>query len=304
MSYQLTLGDLRVQVGRNLGEPEPLGVVSNYPASGTAWQDISRFDDDNTFNGGWIQGYVTPSAVPFEPNNTQRILAWTQGNNTFTLYGPLASLPAPGPGTIYEVHQKLSFQQLRACVNNGIGWCGKYLRNQVRDETQAMQANQYQYTPNYSASATNAFWPGEVVRVDWEYWTGQGTREWIEMKDWYYLDDETLQFPTWVVDGWAPNPLRFTGYGPVTQRIVKDNWEQVIATFDDEFAANMLIWASTAAAWNMLGAQLQANEQSAAKANEQNALQQAQAARETWTRGRAQTGRTRTPMTVGGWSGT
>lgn len=299
MTYSLTQSDLRVAVGRNIGEPEPLGQFTNSPGLTNLAIDINRFDDTNTFNGGYIQD---TSAVGYP---TARINTWDLPTNTFNLYRALqpTSIVLPTIGDIYEVHQKLSFPQFRNCINNGIGWCGKWLRNQVRDETQTLIANQYTYKPNYSASATNAFWPGEVVRVDWEYWLGQQTKTWMELQGWFYLDDETIQFPTWVVDQWAPNPIRFTGYGPVSGFITDDNPARVIGTFDDDFAANMLIWATTAAAWNTLGAQLEANEQSAAKANEQNALQQAQASRSTWERGRAQTGRVRTPVSIGGWQG-
>jgi hypothetical protein len=266
--------------------------------------DTERFDDSNTFNGAFIQDITQAYVVP-NISGIGRVNTWDQGTNTFTLYGPFR-LNAPGAlaNDVYEVHQKVTFEQLGNSVNNGIAICGKWLRNLVRDESQVLVSNQYEVIPNYSAALPNAFFPGEVVRIDFQPDPGQPTSEWSELTGWYYLDDETIQLPTWVVDSFASNSLRFTGYGPVTGYILDANPNTVIGTFDDDFAATMLIWAVTADVWGTLASQLQANEQSAAAANEQRATQKWQAIRETWARGRSQTGRVKTPQTAGGWSGT
>lgn len=276
MSTTLTLTDLRTQIGVQLGESDITGNFTSTP-NGTTLLDNNRYDADNIWQNAFIQD-ISASPYPIT-----RIQAWTQGNTSFTLFKAFGS-GAPANGDSYELHRALSFFELRQVINRGISTCGQGLRTLVRDETQSLIAGQYQYLPNYSAATPNAYFPQGVVKVEVQYYTGLPTAPWLELTDWEYLDDFTLQLTQDSVDAYAGNQLRFTGYGPVTGRITNDNPYDVIGTFDDDFQIEALTWACTYHGWLMLAAKKTTGEGEHETQMSQIAFQNFDAARKQWQR--------------------
>lgn len=274
MSVTITLASLRQEMGISLGEGAVTGTMTATP-SGTTMLDTNRFDPDGYWDGAFVQD-VTASGHPIN-----RVQFWTGGNNTFFMFQGWSGATLNDQ---YELHRLLSFPELRASINRAIAMCGQTIRNVVRDETQTLTAGTYQYTPNYDPSAAHAFFPGQVFRVEIEYETGLPTAPWIETSDWKYLDDQTIQLDLHTVDYYAGNPIRFSGYGPITTRLTSDDPTQTICTLPDEFAAEILIWACVHHAWQILAAKQTAGEQASSKENAQQALQQFSLAVRNWQR--------------------
>jgi hypothetical protein len=274
MSTVLTLAQLRVEIGTDLGETDCTGTITS-PPSGTV-TDNTRWDLDGTWNMGWLQDTTIAGG------SISRIKTWAQSINQFALFNNLSGSAATGD--TYEVHKVLSFEELRRAINRGIATCGQGLRILVRDESQVFVAATYQYKPNYDATQANAFFPGGVMEVHVQWDLGQPTAPWVKLKEWYYLDDETIQFTYQDPDYYAGNPIRFLGYGPISQRITTDNPTYVVGTFDDDYQIEALHYACTHHAWLMAAAKKSSNESQEEMQMAQVALSKYEEARKKWNR--------------------
>lgn len=292
MATTLTLAQLRQEIGANLGEADVTGTITSPPS--TFVIDHNRWDLD----GVWNQGYLQDTTVT--GGSIARISNWTQSVNQFALFSNVSGSSVVGNS--YEVHKVLSFAELRRAINRGITMCGPGLRTLVRDETQTVQPSIYQYTPNYNAATTNAFFPQGVVRVEVQWDLGQPTAPWIQVNNWDYLDDFTIQFSYEDVNFYTGNPLRFTGYGPITNFITSDDPTLVIGTFDDDFLIESLVWASTHHAWLMAASKKSTGENKEELEMSQIAQQQFEESRRKWNRGSIIKRRIIVPTGVG-WTG-
>jgi len=271
------------------------------PATGTFtgvtannFSDSKRTETDGTINSFWIQDTTVSGG------SISRVSSWTQSNAQGTLVVAWPVLPAVGDSYELSVNS-LSFPELRRAINSGIALCGRKLRTLVRDESQSLVSNTYQYTPNYDPASANAFFPRGVDRVSFLWWVGQTTREFTDV-NFSYIDDSTIQLDDFVVDAYAGDTIRFQGMGPLTQRLKTDDPAQTIATFNDEFMIDALVWACVNRAWMIAGAKKSAGESQFELAMAQDALQQHQATMESWRRGPTVKARMDSPIHGGGWT--
>jgi hypothetical protein len=293
MSTILTLSQLRIEIGTDLGETDCTGTITS-PPGGTI-TDNQRWDLDGTWNMGWLQDLTVPGG------SIVRIKTWSQSINQFALFNNPNPLAATGDQ--YEVHKVLSFEELRRAINRGLATCGEGLRVLVRDESQVFVAAQYQYKPNYNATQANAFFPQGVMRLDVQWDLGQPTAPWVTLTDWEYIDDETIQVSYSDADYYAGNPIRFVGYGPITKRITTDAPATVIGTFDDDFQIEVLHYACTHHAWLIAAAKKSSNESQEELQMAQMMLAKYEDARKKWNRPQLMKRRIKVPTGVGWTAG-
>ena len=300
MTTALTLGNLRAEIGYGIGEGRVVGTFSGVSTNFTAVDSI-QFEPDNYYNNAWMQ-VTTPTN-----GAVVRVKTWTQLTSLYTFFNSFSVVATTNDP--YEVHTKLSFDELRSAINDALTFAGKAIRQPVRDESNTLQAAVYQITPNYAGGSTNAFYPGGVEEVSYQYWTGEPTRDYVVIPKaqngtgWYYLDDTTIQLPEWAVDGFAGNALRLSGYGPIATPITTNVPGQTIATFQDDFMAYVLKRACVYQAWLVLAGKVAGGERATAMQNAQLALQAYEQAIKNWKRPNRQGTEVIVPVGGGGWTG-
>lgn len=308
MTTTITLGSLRAQVGLGIGEQRVVGTFSGVSTNLTA-VDIGQFEPDQFFNDAYIQDTAQNNIITGTINDSiTRVAQWVQANSQYTFYGAFQPLAAQNFDS-YEIHTKLSFDELRSVINDGIAFAGKALRQAVRDESNTLTANNYQIKPNYVSGSANSFFPGGVTAIAYEFWIGQSTRDWVTIPKatdgggWYYLDDETIQLPQGIVDTYAGNPIRLSGYGPVATPITTNASAQVIATLDDDWMNLVLKRACVYQAFALLFSKSAGGERQNVQANMELALQQYESLIGKWKRRALQSESVLVPVGYGGWGG-
>ncbi len=271
MSTTFTLSQVRQRVGIQLANTY-VGSMTSSPNSVNV-TDINCNDPDSTWDNAYLQDSVNGSLG--------RILSYAQSGK-FTLFNALNPQGAITDGI--EVQKMMSFTDWREAVNTGIATCGKSLRT-LTTQTLALVANDYQLDNTDLVYGVGGFWPGLVVKIDYQVWTGQPTREYVNVDDWWWLDDETIQLPTWLVDQYAGNNVRATGYGPVIDNIATDAPGTVIGTFDDSSQIEMLVAGVKAAAAGILTAKAPPGDSARYRQIQADSLAQCNDLKRKWSRG-------------------
>ena len=241
-------------------------------------------DPDGTYDNGSIIDETVATA------SQGRISTQAQSAG-YTLFAALTN-----GGSISDSYTALrallTVRELREAINTGIATCGRSLRT-LNTATQTLVANTYQMTPTYGAGG---FWPGMVVKAEVQFYVGQPTRDYIPLEGWRYLDDEIIQLPASVVDSFAGNLIRWTGYGPVYDNLSTDNPGTVIGTFDDSGQIEMLTAAVKAAAFGTIAAKGPPSDSGRYRQLQADALAQFKDMQRKWSRGIPIQRTTRTPM--------
>ena len=274
MSTTLTLAYLYQQVIDGLGQDPSSGTLSTVGTLNAT--DNTRFDPDGTWANGWLMDTTA--------NSTVRIQSWTQATNQWSFFSGLQGAVA---GDAYQLFPgSISPGGMLNAINKGTAIDGKVIRTLVRDETQTLTANQYQYTPNYDPANANAFFPGQVVQCSFLYWLGQPTREWTTIPEAYLIDDYTFQFPASVCDTYAGSPIRFQGYGPLIPRVTSATLPNtVLGTFDDPSLIDALVYSVQGQAWLIVASKKTSGESEVERSNAEFCFEQSKAMLTNWRRG-------------------
>jgi len=291
VSTTLTLAGLYQLVFDRMGQDPSSGTLTTVGTLNAT--DNTRFDPDGTWGNGWLLDTVV--------NSTVRIQSWTQATNQFSFFNGLQGASA---GDTYQLFPgSISPAALINAINSGTSLEGKAIRTLVRDESQVLIANQYQYSPSYDPSAINAFFPGMVVQCSFLYWTGQPTREWTLIDEAYLIDDYTFQFPAYTCDTYAGCQIRFQGYGPLLPRVTSATLPSAtLATFNDPFLIDALVYSVCGQAWLIVAGKKTSGESTTERSNAEFCFEQAKALLTNWRRG-IPISVMSNDVVVGGWRG-